>query len=231
MSAADPGPTPGSAPPARALPLRRFVAPSRARQTLTPGQMARRRFAMAAAKRLLPLAAVGLLAAIVLWPEFDRTEDRARVSFRRVLQVKPEAVRVVAPRFQGVDDLNRPYTVTAEVAAQQGDQEVLDLEAPRADILLSDGAWVLLEADGGRYDRARNHLDLDGRVTLWHDNGTTLVTDRAAIEIKAGAASGDAPVAAQGPFGTLTSEGFRLLERGTVVVFTGRARAVLEGGE
>ena len=43
-------------------------------------------------------------------------------------------------------------------------------------------------------------------------------------------ASGDAPVAAQGPFGTLESEGFRLKDRGAVVVFTGRAHAVLEGG-
>ena len=37
-------------------------------------------------------------------------------------------------------------------------------------------------------------------------------------------------MAAQGSFGTLTGEGFRLRDRGAVVVFTGHARAVLEGG-
>jgi lipopolysaccharide export system protein LptC len=36
-------------------------------------------------------------------------------------------------------------------------------------------------------------------------------------------------VAAQGPFGTLVSEGFRLYEKGAVVVFTGQSRALLEG--
>ena len=45
-----------------------------------------------------------------------------------------------------------------------------------------------------------------------------------------GGATGDRPVAAQGPFGTIVSEGFRLENRGQVVVFTGNAKAVLEGG-
>jgi lipopolysaccharide export system protein LptC len=47
----------------------------------------------------------------------------------------------------------------------------------------------------------------------------------------AGAAQGNQPVAAQGPFGTLTADGFRLTDRGQVVLFTGKARVVLEGGE
>ena len=75
-----------------------------------------------------------------------------------------------------------------------------------------------------------SHLDLAGDVTIHHDNGMTLRTAEAAVEVEAGNASGDTPVAAQGPFGTLESEGFRLRDRGAVVVFTGRAHAVLEGG-
>ena len=52
----------------------------------------------------------------------------------------------------------------------------------------------------------------------------------AALDIARGARRrATTPVAAQGPFGTLTAEGFRLSDRGQVVVFTGNARAVLEG--
>ncbi len=193
--------------------------------------MARRRFLLRWTKRLLPLAATLLLAAIALWPEIDRMEERGRVSFRRVMQAAPDAVRVVQPRYQGVDEMNRPYTVTALLASQAGSPDVFDLDHPRADIVLSDGAWVLVESRSGRFDKARNHLDLWGEVTIWHDNGTLLVTEEAAVEVGAGTASGDKPVAAQGPFGTLTSEGFRLTERGQVVVFTGHAHAVLEGGQ
>ena len=58
-----------------------------------------------------------------------------------------------------------------------------------------------------------------------------VLTAAAQIQLREGSASGDEPVAAQGPFGTLTSEGFRLTDRGQVVIFTGRSHAVLEGGQ
>jgi len=207
-----------------------MLAPSRERRVFSQGQMKRRRFTMRWIKRLLPLAALALLSAVALWPEFERAEDRGRVSFRRIAQSGPEAVRVVEPRYQGLDEQNRPYNLTAAVARQQGDENIVDLDGPRADMLLNGGAWVMLESREGRFDRGRNHLDLAGDVTLWHDNGTMLVTESAAIELHEGAAQGDAPVAAQGPFGTLTAQGFRLTDRGQVVIFTGQSRLMLEGG-
>ena len=68
-----------------------------------------------------------------------------------------------------------------------------------------------------------------GDVTLWQD-GNLLVTARRRCSCGR-LGSGDRPVAAQGPFGTLVSEGFRLTDRGQVVIFTGRSRAILEGGQ
>lgn len=215
---------------ARTAPSRHMLPPSRARSSLTPQQLARRRLVVRLAKRLLPGLAALLLATIVLWPELERAEERSRIAFRRSVQQRAEALRVSSPRYQGIDELNRPYTVTATMAQQQGAEEILDLNEPRADILMTDGSWVYLQSESGRYDRPQDHLDLNGAVTIFHDNGTMLRTDQAAVELAQGTAAGDVPVAAQGPFGTLTSEGFRLSERGAVVVFTGRAHAVLEGG-
>ncbi len=206
-----------------------MLAPSRERQAPSAGQLARRRVLVSIAKRVLPLAAVALLATIALWPELDSAADRGRVAFRRVVQAAPDALRIVDPRYQGVDEQNRPYTVTASLATQGGNEDVVVLNEPRADLLLGDSAWVYLESQRGRFDRPTNRLDLAGQVTVHHDDGTQFVTETAAIDLAAGAASGDAPVAAQGPFGNLTAEGFRLFDRGQVVVFTGRARAVLEG--
>jgi lipopolysaccharide export system protein LptC len=224
----DPAPAVTLAPAATAP--RRMLPPSRERWVPSAGQIARRRAAVRIAKWLFPLAGIALLAGIAIWPEIDRMEDRARVSFRRVVTAAPDAVRVIEPRYQGLDEQNRPYTVTADIAAQTDTPDLVDLSRPRADILLTDGSWVLLESQAGRFDKARNRLDLTGEVTLWQDGGNMLVTDAAEIDLNEGAASGDRPVAAQGPFGTLVSEGFRLTERGQVVVFTGRARAMLEGG-
>lgn len=185
--------------------------------------------AIAVAKRVLPLAALGLLATIALWPEFESAAERGRIAFRQTTQVRPAALQIVNPRYQGVDEQNRPFSVTAADAVQTATEEIVALRVPRADMLLADGGWVYLEARDGVYDKARSTLDLTGEVTVHHDDGTQFVTARAAIDLAAGGAVGDEPVAAQGPFGTLTAEGFRLQDRGQVVLFTGSARVVLEG--
>ncbi len=210
-------------------PASRMPPPSRRRAPPNAGQLARHRVLVAVAKRLLPLSAIALLATIALWPEFESAAERGRVAFRRVAEVRPDALHIVNPRYQGVDEQNRPYNVTADRAVQAGSEEIVQLQQPRADLLLTDGGWVYLEAREGRYDKDGSRLDLAGEVTIHHDDGTQFVTPRAAVDIKAGDAEGDDPVAAQGPFGTLTAEGFRLRDRGQVVIFTGRARAVLEG--
>lgn len=207
-----------------------MLAPSRQRRPPSLGQLARRRLLVSVAKRALPALALALLATVALWPEFDSAADRGRVAFRRVLQTTPEALRIIEPRYQGIDEQSRPFTVTARLAVQAGDDGIVTLEAPRADMTLSDGTWVYVDSRDGRYDRPGAMLDLVGNVTLHHDDGTQFITERARLDLKAGSGAGDDPVAAQGPFGTLTAQGFRLIDRGQVVVFTGQARTVLEGG-
>ena len=215
------------------LPSRRdMLAPSRARVAPSARGMARRYAMMRLAKLALPGIGLGLLCLLLFWPEIDGKEGR--LSFRRGQTMVAEALQVTAPLYQGLDELNRPYTVTAEVARQQPGavqpgQEIIDLDAPRADITLTDGAWIFIESRDGVYDRGRNWLDLRGDVTIYHDNGTRFRSETAAVDLTAGSASGRRPTQAQGPFGTVESEGFDLTERGAVMVFTGRAHAVLEG--
>jgi lipopolysaccharide export system protein LptC len=208
---------------------RRTMLPSRARVQVSAGSIMRRRVAVRLAKLLLPLGALALLSAIALWPEIDGVADRGRMAFRRAAQTDAEAMRISGARYQGVDDQNRPYNVTADSAVQQDKTGLIDLTKPRADILLTSGAWMLLEARDGQFDRPKSLLDLQGNVTLWHDNGTTMKSETAHIDVHAGEAESDQPTAAQGPFGTIESEGFRLRDRGQVMVFTGKSHAVLEG--
>jgi lipopolysaccharide export system protein LptC len=208
--------------------VRHLLPPSRARRPLSAGALLRRRLAVGAAKLLMPLLALALLAAVAFWPELDGRGENSRVSFRRTADPRAESLRVVNPQYRGVDDIGRPYTVTATVAQQRGAEEVIDLTEPQGDIVLTDGGWVHLRADRGRYDRPANRLFLEGDVTIHQDDGTMLRTAEALVLLADGSASGDAPVAAQGSFGTLTAAGFRLTERGAVVVFTGDAHAVLE---
>ncbi len=209
-----------------------MLTPSRVRVAPSARSMARRHSFVQAVKYLLPGAALLLIALILFWQDIEGKDGR--LSFRRSAGVAPAALQVTSPLYQGRDDLNRPYTVTATLA-QQADgrldpgQEVINLTAPRADITLNDGGWILLESRDGVYDRGRNMLDLAGDVTVYHDNGTLFRSETAHVDLTAGTAQGDRPTAAQGPFGIINSEGFEIQERGAVVVFTGRAHAVLEG--
>ena len=103
------------------------------------------------------------------------------------------------------------------------------LSEPRADILLNDGAWVFVESRDGRYDKPAHVLELTGDVRIFHDGGTLFVTEAATVQLNEGTAQGDRPTQAQGSFGTIDSEGFEMRDRGAVMIFTGRARAILEG--
>jgi len=206
---------------------RRVLSPSRQRRVPNSGEIVRRQRFVRVMKFLMPLMAAAVLALLLFWPDIEGRDGR--LSFRRGPALVPEALQLVAPRFQGVDQLNRPYTVTARLARQPGQEEIMLLDLPRADILLTDGAWIYVESNEGRYDRPGQHLDLMGDVRLYHDNGTLFRTEAAAVQVAEGTAHGERPTKVQGSFGTVESEGFELLDRGQVMIFTGRARAILEG--
>jgi lipopolysaccharide export system protein LptC len=104
---------------------------------------------------------------------------------------------------------------------------MIDLAFPKADITLRSGVWLALSAETGLFNRKQQVLNLRGGVTLFHDMGYELRTPSADIFMKRGIASGDQPVTGQGPIGTIRSAGFRILDGGKRVLFTGKSRLVL----
>lgn len=205
----------------------RALAFRTARVTPNPAALARRRLAVAILKRALPAAALAVLALIVLWPELSGIEDRVRLAYRKPDGAVTDSARLVAPRYVGRDERGRPYELTADTAEQPSGSTTVALTRPAGDITLEDGAWVTLQAETGSFHRDSRLLDLAGEVALFHDAGYEIHTARARIDLAGGRAEGDAPVAAQGPPGTLDGTGFRLEEQGAVVIFTGPARMVL----
>jgi len=210
----------------------RVGVPLARREAPDPARLARRRRAVQLAKRILPLAAFAALALIALWPHVAGYEEGVRVAYRKpLIDVPAGAASVVEPRFQGTDERGRPYTVSADSALQPAGSETIELARPRGDVTLEDGAWVLLEARTGLFRRESRILDLDGEVALFHDSGYEVRTEAAEIDLRAGTARGDRPVAAQGPAGTLDAVGFEIIDRGDVIVFGGPARLVLTPAE
>jgi len=230
--------TPASSPPASSPPALSRGAPPAAirpagRASFRDGPRApramrpHRRWLVGLAKRVLPLFGLGLLLVVAFWPELQGNGDRSRITYRTI-DVTAEGGQLVEAHYQGVDTTGRPYTVTASRVLQVGPERT-DLEAPKADMQMQSGEWLMVQAERGIYEQKANRLDLAGDVTLYRDDGTVLQTAAASLDLRASAAAGNEMVHAEGPFGVLDAQGFAVLDRGAVIQFTGPARLVLNG--
>lgn len=199
------------------------------RRPPTSGRMVRRRVTLTTVKWLLPLCALLLLGAVALWPELNRALGAGRLAVRGLAAVELGTGRMVAPRYRGVDARGRPYTVTADSAREAGPERV-DLVAPKGDVVMQNGAWLMLQGRDGVYMQHTGQLDLSGDVTLYRQDGTVMTSDTADIDLRQNSAASNDRTHAEGPFGTLDAQGFVLVDKGAVIQFQGPAHMVLNGG-
>ena len=200
--------------------------PTRNRAAPTRARIMRRRVFVGITKWALPLAALLLLGSIAAWPEIARVSEQGRIAFRRVFAVDPETGRMQQPRYRGVDERGRPYTLTARSALQSMGDRLL-LVDPKGDIVTEAGTWLMVEAKEGVFIQHRSLLDLSHEVVLYRADGTTLRTDTASVDLKAGAAASDDKTHTEGPFGVLDSQGFTLTDKGAAIQFQGPAHLVM----
>lgn len=180
-------------------------------------------------KFLLPVIAVGLGVAIFYLARVEG--GKHLIVIGPTTEVVPEEIDSVSmtnARFSGRDSRNRSFTVTADEARQRSsDSEIIHLKHPKADLDLTGGRLVAIHADSGIFVRNDQLLNLAGEVTLSDNRGFEFHTDSASIDLGRHTASGDAPVAGRGPSGDIVSEGFRVLDDGNRVIFTGKTSLTL----
>ncbi len=179
-------------------------------------------------KVVLPITAAVLAVMVVVWPYMGGREGGIPLSFATIGVTIDDTVYMANARYLGTDDKNQPYTITADqVTQERDDPDTIRLTLPKADILLDDGAWLVLTANSGTLRRDREILLLDGAVSIFSDAGYELHTERAEIDLRASRAYGNMPVEGQGPFGMLNADGFRLEDKGRTIHFEGRVRLVV----
>lgn len=183
-------------------------------------------------KVALPAVAVVLAALVVIWPQLERVGDDAfSIGIASIGRRGVNMEQVVNARFFGTDSDRQPYSVTADLAEEtEPGSRVVRLEHPQADMTLNDGAWMMMSAQQGLYHQQTSLLELSDQVSLYHDQGYELHTDQATIDMPHGKAEGSSPVQAQGPFGTLRAEGFKIDRQAETVTFTGKAHLTLREG-
>ena len=179
-------------------------------------------------KVLLPVVAGVLVLLVAIWPYLQTQDSRFRIGFSALKARETVNPSMVNARFVGTDEGNQPFSITADIAKNLlKNTSDVELEMPKADITLKDGSWLVVTAETGLYGRETQTLDLIGAVNLFHDSGYEIRTAKADVDLARGVAEGDAPVEGHGPFGELKAEGFRLEDKGRVIIFTGRSRLVI----
>ncbi|MGO1076191.1 LPS export ABC transporter periplasmic protein LptC [Inquilinus sp. CA228] len=178
-------------------------------------------------KYALPAVGLVIVALVVAWPELHPSQ--VDISNPAERPVAAAAGEIQNPRYSGVDEAARPYTVWATLAKQVEDQ-IFDLNRPKGELKLQNGLVLNLDAQAGKLDRSSKSVHLSGNVTLRRSDGTTMITDAADIDLADKGARSSTPVTAEGPFGTLSAGGFKVEQQGDVIIFTGPTKLFLKPG-
>jgi lipopolysaccharide export system protein LptC len=183
-------------------------------------------------KMILPVIGVALLCLVSVWPRLPVLLESVRAGFPAIDLREARELRMVNPRYAGLDRYNRPYAVTAAVGRQVPDRnDVMALERPRGVMVVHGGASVEVTAATGIYQSQAQLLDLFEDVNLIHQDGTRFVTRRAHLNVSENTAEGHEPVEGHGPSGDITGEGFLILSKGETIIFTGQSSLVLRGAK
>ena len=183
-------------------------------------------------KVALPVIGVGLLCLVSVWPRLPALLEGVRLGFPAIDLREARELRMVNPRYAGLDRYDRPFAVTAAIGRQVPDRnDVMALEQPKAEMTAHGGASVVVTAATGVYQSQPQLLDLFEDVNLIHQDTTRFVTQRAHLNLADNTAEGHDPVEGHGPSGDITGEGFLILSKGDTIIFSGQSSLLLKGAK
>jgi lipopolysaccharide export system protein LptC len=181
-------------------------------------------------KVMLPAVGIGLLLLVTIWPRVAPLFDRLR--FAAIDLKEARELRMINPRYAGTDRSGHPFVVTAAVGRQvPARDDVMALDDVKADLQSHSGAKITVTADSAVYQTQTQYLDMFGHVTVVHENGTTIVTSSARLDVANNAAEGHDSVEGHGPSGDLSAQGFQIIDKGDVVIFTGQSNLLLRSAK
>lgn len=175
-------------------------------------------------KITLPILALGIVGYLTYRSYYSQSDTRVSIEVVEDVVKLDAGMKVSGIAFEGMSKSDRPFSVTALSATEtDGNKDLVTLEEPQAEIELSDITWIAVTAEHGLFDRKLDRVDLEGKVTVYHDNGMTFSTEQAAMDLRTNSASGSAPVTGRDDRRELSAEGFEMLDDGATVLFKGRS--------
>ncbi len=189
---------------------------------------ARRNRIVSALKVLLPLVAAAIAGFTFAWPGAYDDSPKIALTFAETSSTDAVTPSMANARYVGMDADNRSFFVTADKATQDPTRpELIDMVEIRADMTLDNGVWMSVAASRGRYDHARETLQLAGPIDIFSNLGYEFHAETARVDLRNKIAASDAPVQGHGPFGTLRADRFRVMDRGRRLLFDDNVRMIV----
>jgi hypothetical protein len=159
-------------------------------------------------KRVLTVAALLLLGAVLAYALAPRRQDRVAMTFQRMGIVNND-LAMIKPRLTGSDKKGSPYLVTADEAIQDGrNTKHAKLKNVSADLTTKAGSWINISAPRGFLAGDKNKLDLFDAVSMFTDTGYEAHTTLAHVDLTSDVVTGPHWVRGQGPLGTFVADKF-----------------------
>lgn len=161
-------------------------------------------------KRVLPIAASVLIAAVLIYSLVPRQSDRITMVYQSLGRIEND-LAMVQPRLTGTDEKGNPFVITADRAVQDArNPHRARLVNIQADMTLHGQQWVNATAAKGAFDMDAGTLALSGGISIFSDSGYELHTSRGHIDLKIGRFVGPEMVRGQGPSGTFSADRFEI---------------------
>ncbi len=172
----------------------------------------------------LPLLALTLVALVASWPYISASQGESS-------KIDKSQTTMVNARYLSRDKQNRPFSLNAKSATLvPGAPNLVDLVRLEGEVTQTNGSWVTVTSDRGRYNQDDGRLLMLENVHLLRDDGFEFVTDEAEVDTKTGNAWGNHTVTGHGPNGEIHADGFVATDYGKIISFTPSSSArVLSG--
>jgi lipopolysaccharide export system protein LptC len=180
-------------------------------------------------RKALPIAAGTGIVFVVLWTWLDplRFASGLPVELGRI-SISGTKLTMDAPKLKGFSRDGRPYTVTAEEAAQDLTRpNVIELSKIVGQFDLGGRGNVVLNAKSGVYDGKTEQMKIFDGIDFHSTEGHSGQLNEALVEPRKGHLVSDSPVDLFFNEGSLRGNRMEVFDQGKIIVFEGGVTMVL----
>jgi lipopolysaccharide export system protein LptC len=172
--------------------------------------------------RIVLPAAVGVVAAMMVFLPLTSGGDVSFVLDKNKVEVAKERLRVQSATYRGEDDKGQPFILDAASAVQKSTVEPLvHLNDLAAKIQLKDGP-ATIAAPTGQYDMDKQEVAVDGPITVNGPDGYQLKTDTATLNLKTRIMTGNGGINGVSRQGTFSADTMSADLENRVIKLNGR---------